>query len=150
MEGCAGKTVHRGSGMSSGRRPEFIQGVENELNFAKITFPTFSVNRSSLSLKLAEILTIFDFALFPSEWYRTKWPISYMHFMTCQINLNHIKRPLMTSSPHQLVTPPPLLTLASNKDLNMGLIVKMYSLAIVQAMYHNCRCNLEQIATEMK
>ena len=72
VQGFSEKTVHRGPGMSSGRRPEFIQGVENALNFAKITFPTFSVNLSSLSSKLAEILTILDFALFQSEWYSTK------------------------------------------------------------------------------
>ena len=36
VQGKTEKTVHRGSGMSSGRRPEFIQSVENELNFAKI------------------------------------------------------------------------------------------------------------------
>ena len=61
------KTVNVGPGMSSGRRPEFIQSIENALNFAKITFPTIPVNLSSLSSKLAEILTILDFALLRSE-----------------------------------------------------------------------------------
>ena len=49
------KTVDVGSRMSSGQRPEFIHSVENAINFAKITFSTFPVNLSSLSLKLAEI-----------------------------------------------------------------------------------------------
>ena len=71
------KTVHWGPGMSSGRRPEFIQSVENGLNLAEITFPTFSVNLSSLSLQLAEIQTIFDLALFQNGRYTTKWHITY-------------------------------------------------------------------------
>ena len=36
VRGKTEKTVHRGSGMSFGRRPKFIQSVENGLNFAKI------------------------------------------------------------------------------------------------------------------
>ena len=55
VRGKTEKTVHRGSGMSFGRRPKFIQSVENGLNFAKIKFSIFSVNLSSLSPKLAEI-----------------------------------------------------------------------------------------------
>ena len=58
--------------MSSGRGPEFIQSVENGLNFAKITFATFSVNLSPLSLKLAEIQAFFDLALFQSGQYTAK------------------------------------------------------------------------------
>ena len=49
--------------------PEGIKVLEIH---EKITFPTFPVNLNSLSLKMAEILMILDFAILLTEWYRTE------------------------------------------------------------------------------